>query len=60
MLKYTYTKNKHSSHRLDLCIGIIVDDKETAVEIRGNSHYRYSRNAYRFVLATWLLGKRRG
>lgn len=26
-------------------------DKETAVELRGNSHYRYSRNAYRHALA---------
>jgi len=34
-------------------------DKETTVEIRGNSHYRNSRNAYRSVNAKTLLGKGR-
>lgn len=35
-------------------------DKETAVEIRGNSHYRNSRNAYRFVQGKNVFGQKEG
>ena len=57
MVKYSHTKNKHNSRVLDTGVGNFADGKETAVKIRGNSHYRYSRNAYRFVPTIWLLGK---